>query len=212
MNGNKLYAQPRDESGKGPARQLRLNGRIPGVFYYRSDTNVPFSVDYADLIKILRQNPPLIDLDIEGHDSRECVIREIQRNPVDDEIIHLDLMGIKRGQKLTVTVPIRMIGLPVGVKTGGGILQTAMKELEVECLPKDIPNKLEIDVSDLEIGQSRHIRDLSFPDLRLLDDPDELVATVVPPTVIREPVAAEEEAEEAEEGEEAEAEEESTEE
>jgi len=209
MDENKLLALPRSTSGKGYARQLRLKGRIPGVFYYRSDINVPFSVDEADLLKLLRNKPPLVDLNIEGHDSRECVIRYIQRDPVDDNIIHIDLMGIKRGQKLNVTVPVRITGTPVGVKTGGGILQTSMKELEVRCLPKDIPSELVIDVSDLEIGQSRHVRDLSYTDLKLLDDPDELIASVVPPTIIKEPVAAEEEAEEAEEGEETEAEEES---
>jgi large subunit ribosomal protein L25 len=209
MDGNTLNAAPRSPDGKGPARQLRLNGRIPGVFYYRSELNIPFSVDQMELTKMLRNKPPLIDLHIEGQEARECVIRDIQRDPVDETIIHFDLMGIKRGQKLTVTVPIRLIGLPAGVKTGGGILQSAMKVFEIECLPKDIPTELQVEVSDLQIGQSRHIRDLSYPDIRLLDDPDELVATVVPPTIIREAAPKEEVEAAEEEGKEEAAEEES---
>ncbi len=204
MIDNNLYAVPREANGKGPARQIRLHGRIPGVFYYRSDQNVPFSVDSVDLLKILRGKHALINLNIEGLQPRECVVREIQRDPIEDDIIHIDLMGIKRGQKLTVTIPVRLIGVPVGVKTGGGILQSPMNELEIECLPKDIPSEIEVDVTDLEIGHSRHISDLDLPALKILHDPDELIASVVPPTVIREPVeeAVEEEAEEEEKGEE----------
>jgi len=208
MDGNTLSAAPRSPRGKGSARQLRLNGRIPGVFYHRSDTNIPISIDQMELTKILRSKPPLINLQIEGYEARECVIREIQRDPVDDTIIHLDLMGIKRGQKLTITVPIRLVGIPAGVKTGGGILQSAMKVFEIECLPKDIPSELQVEVGDLQVGQSRHIRDLSFPAIKLLNDPDELVASVVPPTVMREPVVTEE-VEEAEEDKEEKKEEES---
>ena len=207
MADNDLFAVPRQANGKGPARQLRFQGRIPGVFYYRSDQNVPFSVDATELLMLLRQKHALINLSIEGYEARECVVREIQRDPIEDYIIHIDLMGVKRGQKLTVTVPLRLTGVPVGVKTGGGILQSSLNELEIECLPKHIPTNVEIDVTDLQIGHSRHVRDLDLPNLKLLHDPDELIASVVPPTVIREPVE-EIEGEEEEEGEEEKAEEE----
>ncbi len=204
MTDNNLYAVPRKANGKGPARQLRLHGRIPGVFYHRSDQNVPFSVDSVDLHKLLRGKHALINLNIEGYQPRECVVREIQRDPIEDYIIHIDLMGIKRGQKLTVTVPVRLTGVPGGVKTGGGILQSSLNELEIVCLPKDIPSEIEVDVTDLEIGHSRHVSDLDLPVLKILHDPDELIASVVPPTVIREPaeVTEEEEAEEEEKAEE----------
>lgn len=194
---------PRKEGGKGPARQLRFQGRIPGVFYYRSDLNIPFSLDYTEFSKLMRARHALINLHIEGHEPRECVVREIQIDPIEETILHVDLMGIKRGQKLTVTVPVRLIGIPEGVKTGGGILQTTMTEFNIECLPKHIPSVIEIDVSDMEVGSSRSTGDLDFPDLKFLYETNAVFATVVPPTVIKEPVVEveEEEAKEEEGGE-----------
>lgn len=204
MDNNTLHAIARKEGGKGPARQLRFQGRIPGVFYYRSDLNIPFSVDYTEFKKLIHARHALINLHIEGHEPRECVVREIQIDPIEDTFLHVDLMGIKRGQKLTVTVPVRLIGIPEGVKTGGGILQTTMNEFDIESLPRHIPSVIEIDVSDLEIGSSRTIDDLDFPDLKFLYEPDAVIATIVPPTVIKETVVEdeEEEVEEVEEGEE----------
>jgi len=191
MEDNILNAIPRTSSGKGIAREIRRQDRIPGVFYYRGDQNVPLSVSSIDLSKLLRAKPSLINLHIEGHDPRECILRDIQRDPVEDTVLHIDLMGIKRGQKLTVTVPVRLTGIPEGVKTGGGILQTGLNELEIECLPKDIPSMVEVDVTRLLIGQAMHISEIDFPALKLLHDPDEVVAIVVPPTVIKEPVVVE---------------------
>ncbi|MDP8239749.1 MAG: 50S ribosomal protein L25 [Candidatus Hatepunaea meridiana] len=200
MNDNTLNATPRKCGNKGMARQIRFQDRVPGIFYYRNDINIPFSVDSVELSKLIRQKYSLINLSIEGYETRECVFRNIQRDPVYDGILHVDLMGIKRGQKLTVTVPVKLTGIPEGVKTGGGILQSNMNEFEIECLPKDIPREIEIDVSDLDIGHSRFIRDLEFPELKLLYDPGEVIATVVPPTIIKEVTEITEEEEEVEEG------------
>ena len=197
MIDNTLNAIPREGLGKGPARQLRFRDKIPGVFYYRGEINVPVSVDSVELRKLMKNKPALINLNIEGHDARECVFRDLQRDPVTDAILHFDLMGIKRGQKLTVTVTLRLVGVPEGVRTGGGILQSNMNEVEIECLPKHIPSFIELDVSDLEIGQSRHVRDLELENIRLLYEPDEVIASVVPPSIMKEVVEVEEEEEEA---------------
>lgn len=200
MEDNNLKALSREEKGKGPARQIRIQGRIPGVFYYRNDINVPLSVDAIDFRKLLRQKPVLINLHIEGREPRECVIRDIQRDPVEDNILHIDLMGIKRGQKLTVTVPVATVGTPVGVKTGGGILQLSLSELDIVCLPKDIPAMIEVDVAHLEIGQAVYVGKLDIPGLEFQNDDRDVIASVVPPAKIKEPEVEveEEEAEEKE--------------
>ncbi len=179
-----------------------MTGRIPGVFYYHNDINVPFTVDAIEFDKLLRQKPSLINLHIDDSEPRECVIRDLQRDPVEDDILHLDLMGIKRGQKLSVTIPVTLVGIPVGVKTGGGILQLSLNELNVICLPKDILSVIKVSVEHLEIGQSVNVGELDFPELEFQNDERDVVASVVPPTKIREPVAEGEEEVEEEEGEE----------
>ncbi len=202
MEDNNLNAQLRKVGGKGPARQMRMTGRIPGVFYYQNDLNIPLSVDSIDLNKLIKGKPALVNLNLDNNESYECVIRDIQRDPIEDDILHFDLMGIKRGQKLTVSVPVKLIGIPVGVKTGGGILQLNFSELSVVCLPKDIPAVLEINVEHLEIGMSVSVGDIDFPNLEFLNDQRDTIATVVPPSKIKETVVVSEEDEEGEEGEE----------
>ena len=188
MADNVINAVPRTSYGKGTARQLRFQGRVPGVFYYGHEINFAFAVDTAELSKILREKHALLTIVMEGVQERECVIREVQRDPVDDRLLHIDLLGIKRGQKLSVTISVRMVGIPVGVKTGGGVLQHGLADLDVECLPKDIPREIKVDVSKLEIGQSIFVSDLQFPELKFLNDPKAALATVLMPILVREPV------------------------
>ncbi len=195
MDDNVLAAQPRTSKGKGAAKKLRQQDLIPGIFYFRGDKSISLTISNIDLIRILKGKHSLIKLEIEGHKSRECVIRELQRDPVYDTPLHIDFLGIKRGQRLIVTIPVRLQGTPVGVKTEGGILQMGLGELDIKCLPKDIPTEISIDVSGLKIGQSFYIRDLNLPMFEFLEEPKTVLATVVPPTVAR--VAASE-AEEAE--------------
>ena len=196
-NENSLIARVREARGKGPARQLRQQGFVPGIYYHHGDPNIPFSVSAVDLQHLLRRRHTLISLALEGQEARECVLRDLQRDPVTSEILHLDLMGILAGEKLVVDVPIRLAGVPEGVRTGGGILQSGLKALSVECLPRDIPEYIEVDVSALKIGQSIHVSHLSYPNLRLLDNPQDTVASVQPPTVLVEAKPAAEVAAEA---------------
>ncbi len=204
MDDNVLAAQPRIAGSKGAARQLRFKGEVPGVFYFGSDVNVSFSVQALSLDQILRARHSLLMLEVEGNEPRECVVRDLQRDPVTDKILHIDLLGVKRGQKLIVSVPVRTVGIPVGVKAEGGVLQLTMTELDVECLPKDIPSVIEIDVTNLSIGMSLSLEELDFPELRFLSSPETTLATVIPPVIEKEPIEAdEEEGEEEAEGEEA---------
>jgi len=199
-----LTAKLRTGSGKGVARQLRLKGRVPGVFYLLNEENITFDVERFDLLKLLRARPSLINLAIGDEDPRECVFREMQLDPVNEEILHIDLMGFKRGQKLRITVPVHLIGIPEGVKNEGGILQHGTTELEIECMPRHIPRSIDLDVSELSIGDAIHLGELDYPDFKFFADEQIVIAMVSEPAILKEDI--EEEEDEDEEGEEEETE------
>lgn len=127
----------------------------------------------------------LVDLEVDGEDDGVPVlIREIQRNPVRRDILHVDFFRIQEDEKIRVLVPLELLGNPEGVRNSGGILQQNRHEIEVECMPDEIPEKFELDVTDLEIGDSMHVADLNTGGVRPLEDMDLTLCTVVPPTVI----------------------------
>jgi large subunit ribosomal protein L25 len=194
MNDNVLHVQER-RSGKREVKSIRKQKMVPGIFYTSKEQSLPITITELDLKKTLARKTALITLQMPDGKERECVVREIQRDPVLGNIIHIDLMGITMGQKITVTVPLHLIGSPLGVKEGG-ILEHSLRELEIECLPKDIPSHLEWDVSMLNVGESVRVEKLSYENIRILTDPKIAIATVVPPKV--EKVAAPVEAEEVE--------------
>lgn len=196
-----LSARPRSETGKGANRQLRMNGRIPAVVYGHGDETRKLSVDAHELERLFSRihvENTLITLEVDGAEGPvKALVKEIQTNPVRNQVLHVDFYLIHAGEKLNVQIPIRLVGAAPGVKAGG-ILQHALDELEVRCLPDAIPERIEVDISGLEIGDSIHVRDLAVPEgVEVEVDEDRTVCSVVPPTV------AAEEAEEpaAEEGE-----------
>jgi len=136
----------------------------------------------------------IVDLRVGGDASpeRKALIREIQRDPVGGTILHLDLQHISLTEQIIVEVPIVLLGTPTGVKDGGGILEHLLREVEVECLPADIPSKLEIDVSALNIGDSLHVSDLKADRVTIKTDATRAIAAVVPPTILEEVKPAEE--------------------
>lgn len=215
---NRLNAQLRTETGKGAARTLRREGRVPGVVYGHGDENRSLTIDALELQKLVSSinvENTLIDLKIEGvRKATSALIREVQYHPARPEILHVDLYQVHAGEKISLDVPIRLHGTPAGVREDSGILQETLRELHIECLPKDIPEGVDIDVSELRIGDSVHVSDVSLPDVKIMNDPELVICAVTPPTVVELPEtgeAAEGEAEpevigEREEGEEAEAE------
>jgi large subunit ribosomal protein L25 len=132
------------------------------------------------LAKILAQKPTLISLELSNGKKQVAVVREIQRDPVTSAIYHIDLLGVVRGEKISVTVPVHLVGVPKGIKSGG-ILEHLTKELTVECLPADLPHFLEVDVSELELGHSLHVRDLHYDKIKILTHDDVAIANVVLP-------------------------------
>lgn len=189
MSENTLNAQHRGEYGKGAARKLRAKGLIPGVYYLHNEVNIPFSVSQIALNRLMRRRHPLINLVIESQRPRECVIRELQRDPVSEAIIHIDLQGFREGERITLTVPIKLTGTPVGAKEGG-ILERGIVEASIDCQPKDITDHIEVDVSGLALGHTIHISDLHFPQFKFHHDPHTVVAHVAAPTIMKERAVA----------------------
>jgi len=191
MSENILNAQSRTISGKGGARQLRANGMVPGVYYGHNESNIHFAVREYDLSRLLRHRHTIISLSLDNTSTHQCVIRSIQRDPVNSSCLHIDLLAIHKGELITVSVPLKMIGIPEGVKDSGGVLEHGLVELSIECDPINIPEALEIDVSGLQLGDSIHVSDLDFPGIKILEDEHAVIAHVVTPKVEKAETSAE---------------------
>lgn len=183
--------QARKEAGKQKAKKFRTRGLLPGVVYGEGkSTPVVFNAhEFENLYHSIRGENVLINLEIEngGRETKKTLIREIQREPVWGKILHVDFQHVSLSKKITVKVPVHLIGTPVGVKDTGGILQHTFRELEISCLPTEIPQHIDVDVSQLKIGDSVHVRDLKLAEgIQILVDGDLSVASVVPPTIIKE--------------------------
>src|SRR5712691_8933956 len=178
-----LAATLRDKTGKGAARQARFQKKVPAVIYGHGRATQTLMVDALALEKALTGIEPastLIELSVDGKTTR-TLIREIQRHPLRPDIIHVDFYEIKSGEKITLKVPVHLVGTPDGVRNAGGVLDQVTREVEIEVLPENIPDRVELDVTALKIGDSLHVRDLSIPNAVILTGADLTIATVVPP-------------------------------
>jgi large subunit ribosomal protein L25 len=192
-----ISARAREGIGKGAARTSRREGRIPGVLYGHGEESVSLSVDANELQKLVHSisiENTIVDLDMGKGEPYKVLIREVQRHPFRDEFIHIDFFHVAMDEKIQVEIPIVLLGTPTGVKNKGGVMDHQLRELEVFCLPGNIPEKVELDVSHLDIGDSIHVSDITLPDVEILTDLDRSVVAVLAPTVIEEvaEVAAEE--------------------
>lgn len=196
-----LQAHTRTKTGTGPAGRMRDEGWVPAVVYGRDHDSEPLRVRKKALDSLLDEisvDNTLIDLDVEGgEDPFPVLIREVQRHPWKRYVQHVDFFRIKEDEAIRVEVPVELVGTPEGVREEDGILQQLRHEIEVECLPGEIPEFFEADVTDLDIGESLHVRDLNTGSVKPLDDPDLTLCTVVPPSIVEveEPGVEEEEAE-----------------
>src|SRR5213080_917399 len=152
-----LAASPRQATGKGGARQARFRGKVPAVIYgHGRDTQ---------------------SLELEA----KTLIREIQRHPIRPDIIYVDFYEIHAAEKVKLKIPVHLVGNPDGVRNAGGVLDQVTREVEIEVLPENIPDRVELDVNALKIGDSLHVRDLSIANAKILTEADLTIATVVPP-------------------------------
>jgi large subunit ribosomal protein L25 len=206
-----LIAELREKTGKGVARKLRAKGFVPAIFYGPRTQSIPISVEVKALRKTLQTEAGenvLIELDIKRDgesDKKVVMLKDVQIDALSGDILHADFYEIAMDETLKVEVPLNLLGKPEGTKLGG-ILEQIRRSIEIECLPGDIPKRIDIDVSGLKIGDSIHVRDLKIEKVKILSDPNLTIATVVPPTV--EEKVAEEAVTEAVEAQEAEGKEE----
>jgi large subunit ribosomal protein L25 len=195
-----LAAQSREELGRGKVKDLRDKGFIPAVVYTGGKEALPLKVSHSELIKLVHQQHRIegviINLKVEAdtkHKSRPCLIKEIQYDPVHGDIVHVDFNEISLTKAIKVSVPIVAKGEPIGVKQEGGSLEHILWEVEIECLPTSIPKEIEVDISNLKLKDSIHIKDINFPaGIKVLTDPSSIVLTVAEPMKEEVPVAAEE--------------------
>jgi large subunit ribosomal protein L25 len=176
-----LSAITRTTAGKGAARALRREGHVPAVIYGHARQVQSLAVPTRDLEKLLEvisAGSTVVELTIDGKPSR-TLIREIQRHPFKKQILHVDFQELVAGEKIIVSIPIVLHGIPEGVRLGGGILDQVLRELEIEVDPSHIPNHLDLDVTDLIVGHSLHVRDLQIPPgVTVLADEDAPIALV----------------------------------
>ena len=195
MKELELQGSLRSETGKGKARQLRKNGLIPGIVY-GNKANLMVTLNHDDMAKLLKKAKAnaIFNLKVEKNKDRKVVIKELQRNVITRDFLHVDLFEISMKKKIKISVPIEETGQPVGVKMGG-ILTHILRELKVECLPESIPETIKIDVSNLDVGHNLHVRDIVMPDgVTILSNPDETICSVNLPEAEKSKEAEEEEA------------------
>jgi large subunit ribosomal protein L25 len=188
-----LSGARRDRLGKGGARKARAAGQIPAVLYGHGETPIPVAVGTRDFEIALHKHEggnPIVNLALDSGEYT-ALIRAVQYDPITHAVLHLDFQHISLTETVEVKVALHLTGTPTGVKDGGGILEYIMREVDVRCLPTAIPASIGVDVSHLNIGDSVHVRDLVVPDVEILNDRDDTVATVVPPTVMEEKPAEE---------------------
>jgi large subunit ribosomal protein L25 len=189
-----LTVSSRTTTGKGAARTLRREGKVPAVIYGHGREAESVSVETAALKKMLigiSAGTTIVDVTVDDRAPVKALIREIQRDALRPaEIIHLDLYEVRHDEEITLQVPVRLTGIPDGVRNFGGVLDHVLRELEIEVLPADIPEHVDLDVTALTIGHSLFVRDLQVPKAKVLNDPDTPICTVVAPRAEEAPVVA----------------------
>lgn len=205
MPENALQVEVREAAGKGVARKLRAAGRIPAVCYGRGEASVGLQLDPIELRKLLESSAAGMNTIISlqgagGLDGTQVLVKELQRDPVRGAYLHADFYQLDVTQRIDVAVPVHITGKAIGVESGG-VLDQALREIELSCLPLSIPRELLADVTNLELGQSLHVSDIPLPDgVELRSDPELSVVSVVAPMKEEEEAAPEEGAEEGVEG------------
>ncbi len=185
MQQIRLEAQKREASGKGAARGLRRAGHIPAILYGRKNEVIPIRIEergFRDFLQNYGENA-FINLEIADHGIESVMVKDIQRDPVSNQLLHTDLLRISMDEPITSSVFITLAGSAPGIREGG-ILEFPHRQLTVHCLPTLLPEELEIDISQLEIDDRLSVEDLSLPEgVEILDDPHTRIVAIVPPRV-----------------------------
>ena len=187
----KVQAKVRDGRGKNDARRARRDGMVPITVYGGGAETVAAVAPLSDLAAILRSESgrnTIFTIDVEGVGPSEVMFHDRQIDPVKGRLIHADLTRLVKGQKIDVTVPLHLVGEPIGVKEKQGVLEQIIREIEIRCEPREIPDVLEVDVSNLDVHDLLHVSDVPVGEtVEILTDPEQVIATV---GIVKEEVAA----------------------
>ena len=184
MNEVSLAARQREETGKKIAKAIRREGRLPAVIYGGDEKSTPLTLDYREFDAFFRKHrgeSVVINLEIEDGDAKKALLRDIQRDYIKGTFIHADFQQILMTDRITTTVSLVLIGEPVGVTLDGGVLEQALREVEIHCLASEIPEHLEVDVSAMKVGETLHVSDLSLEHADINTDGDVSVVSVLSP-------------------------------
>jgi large subunit ribosomal protein L25 len=183
----KLTAEPRSDTGKGAARKLRAQGKVPAVLYGQGLDTTPLMVDSRELLHLLHSGAganTLVDLVVDG-EVHLAIPREIQRDHIRSRFLHVDFLAVSRTETITVNVPVQESGDAVGIREGG-VVEHHLRELQVECLPQDVPEHIEIDITDVELGGMIHVRDVVAPKgATIITNPEDAVLSIITPAALR---------------------------
>ena len=202
MTNDLLNVKSRAVAKKSILRSTRREGGIPGIYYSSGDEPVLLLIEERELLGIIASGNVIINMKMNDDEAKKVVIKEVQIHPVTDKILHVDLMGIRMDKEIELQIPIHFEGTPEGVKLGG-LQQSTLRELTLRGLPGDIPEVININVEELDIGDSIHVHEISLPKITIVSEAELAIVSVVTPKIVEEVVLEEELEElEGEEGEE----------
>ena len=185
-----LKAEKRSEFKKSSSKQLRKSGVIPGIFYLSGEQNIPIKVNELSIRPLVfTSESHIVNLQIEGEKPFSCILKDVQFDPITTKITHFDLIGLKEGEEITIEVTVILKGTAAGSKEGG-IVQHNLHKLEVKCLPQNIPGHIDIDISNLNIGDSIKVGNIKIEGVNILNDENASIVSVIPPVIEAEVAAA----------------------
>jgi large subunit ribosomal protein L25 len=178
-----LMAEIRQHKTSNENKVLRRNDMIPGIYYHRGSANLEIAVKSLNLIKLAKSvTTQIISLTLPDNTQYKSILKNVQWDPVTDIPIHFDLIGIKDDELMLIDIPVVLEGTSLGQRDGG-IIQFMLRKVRVECLPKDMPEHIVIDITNMNIGDSSHIRDLKLENVHIRENEDSQIVSIVPPTV-----------------------------
>ena len=182
----KLDIETRESVGKKSTKAIRKDGMIPSTLYFKGDEPESISIDKIKLYQALKSDQRVYEVEL-GGESQYVMVKAVQYHPVTDEIIHLDFMRVRRSEKMTISVPLVLVGKPIGV-VEGGILSQALNQIEISCFPTNVPDQIEVNVDKMELNSSISVADVSFDDeeVEILSSSEINVATITAPSAEKE--------------------------
>ena len=184
MNQVSLKARQRTDTGKQVAKSLRRDGALPAVVYGSGESSTPLTLDYREFEGLLRKTQGesvVINLEIEGMEDKKALLRDLQRDYLRNQLLHADFQQIRMSDRITTEVSLVMVGEPIGVTRDGGVLDQSLRVVEISCVASEIPEHLEVDISELAMGDTIHISDLSFENAEIQTDGEVAVVSVLTP-------------------------------